>query len=170
MAGRKGITGNSTLITTGCVRLLGSGKGELFFEAHVRVECAMASRYGTGELYGFDFSTLPAERIRELSQTSHKIMVCPFKRVQPGKPAPKCNKKGGVCSLRLFVEDESGKAEGKGEPVTTCPNRFLEGSVVAQWMGETLLGTSKPLVISELPFLMGEIQAEEEADQDAVCV
>jgi hypothetical protein len=50
-----------------------------------------------------------------------------------------------------------------------CPNRFLEGSLVAQWVGETLLGTSKPVVISELPFLMGEIQAEEEAEQDAVC-
>jgi hypothetical protein len=128
----------------------------------------MASRYGAGELYGFDFSTLPAERIRELSQTSHKNVVCPFKRVQPGKPAPKCNKKGGVCSLRQFVMDESGRVEAKGEPVTTCPNRFLEGNLVAQWVGETLLGTPQPEVISQLPFLMGAIQAEEEADQDAV--
>ena len=120
----------------------------------------MASRYGTGELYGFDFSTLPAERIRELSQTSHKNVVCPFKRVQPGKPTPKCNKKGGVCSLRQFVMDESGTVEAKGEPVTTCPNRFLEGNLVAQWVGETLLGTPKPTVISELPFLIGAIQTE----------
>jgi hypothetical protein len=57
---------------------------------------------------------------------------------------------------------------GQGEPVTTCPNRFLEGNVVAQWVGETLLGTSKPVVISELPFLMGEIQAAEDTEQDAV--
>jgi hypothetical protein len=119
----------------------------------------MPSRYGTGELFGFDFSTLPPERVRELSRTSHKNMVCPFKRVQYGKPATKCNKKGGVCSLRLFVKDESGGVEGKGEPVTICPNRVLEANVVARWVGETLLGTSKPVVISELPFLMGEIQA-----------
>ncbi len=128
----------------------------------------MPSRYGTGELYGFDFSTLAAERIRELSQTSHKNVVCPFKRAQLGKPAPKCNKKGGVCSLRQFVKDESGNIEGKGEPVTTCPNRFFEGNLVAQWVGETLLGTSKPVVISELPFLMGEAQAEEGTEQNAV--
>jgi hypothetical protein len=128
----------------------------------------MSSRFGTGELYGFDFSTLPAERIRELSKASHKNVVCPFKPVQPGKLAPKCNKKGGVCSLRQFVKDEAEKVEGKGEPVTTCPNRFLEGNVVAQWVGETLLGTPKPAVISQLPFLMGTLQAEEEADQDAV--
>jgi hypothetical protein len=120
----------------------------------------MSSRYGTGELGGFDFSTLPAERIRELSQTLHKNMLCPFKRLQPGKPAPKCNKKGGVCSLRQFVKDERGVVEGRGEPVTTCPNRFLEGNLVAQWVGETLLGTSKSVVISELPFLIGEMQAE----------
>jgi len=119
----------------------------------------MPSRYGTGELYGLDFSTLPAERIRELSQMSHKNVVCPFKPLRPGKPAPKCNKKGGVCSLRQFVKDEAEKVEGKGQPVTTCPNRFLEGNVVAQWVGETLLGTPKPAVISELPFLMGAIQA-----------
>jgi hypothetical protein len=128
----------------------------------------MPSRYGTGELYGFDFSALPPERIRELSSASHKSVVCPFKPGQPGKPTPKCNKKGGVCSLRQFVQNEHGKVEGKGEPVTTCPNRFLEGNLIAQWVGETLLGTSKPMVISELPFLMGEIQAVEGADQDAV--
>jgi hypothetical protein len=128
----------------------------------------MASRYGTGELYGFDFSTLPAERIRELSSAAYKTLACPFKPVQPGKPAPKCNKKGGVCSLRQFVQDEQCGVEGKGEPVTTCPSRFLEGNLIAQWVGETLLGTSTPVVISELPFLMGAIQAEEGADEDAV--
>ncbi len=54
-----------------------------------------------------------------------------------------------------------------GEPVITCPSRFLEANLVAQWVGETLLGTSKPVVISELPFLMGDTQAEEDTG-DAV--
>ena len=128
----------------------------------------MPSRYGTGELYGFDFSALPAARVRELSSAPYKSQVCPFKPVPPGKPAPKCNKKGGVCSLRQFVLYEHDRVEGTGEPVTTCPNRFLEGNLVAQWVGETLLGTSKPVVISELPFLMGRVEAEEGADEDAV--
>jgi hypothetical protein len=128
----------------------------------------MPSRYGIGELYGLDFSTLTAGRIRELSSAPYRSLDCPFKPVQTGKPAPRCNKKGGVCSLRLFAKDEQGRVVGKGEPVTTCPKRFLEGNMVAEWVGETLLGTSKPVVISELPFLMGDIQAEEEADQDAV--
>jgi hypothetical protein len=128
----------------------------------------MPSRYGTGELFGFDFSALPAERIRELSRASQRDIVCPFKPAQPEKPAPKCNKKGGVCSLRQFEKDEQGNIAGKGQPVTTCPNRFLEGNLIPEWVGETLLGTSKPAVISELPFLMGSIRADEEAEQDAV--
>lgn len=128
----------------------------------------MPTRYGAGELYGFDFTALSPERIRELSTTSHKTIDCPFKTAQPGKPVPKCNKKGGVCSLRQLSKDQLGQVTGKSDPVTTCPNRFLEGNLVSQWVGETLLGTPTPVVISQLPFLMGEIQAEEEAEQDAV--
>ncbi|MGA3182792.1 MAG: NotI family restriction endonuclease [Verrucomicrobiota bacterium] len=128
----------------------------------------MPTRFGTGELYGLDFSGLAPERVRELSSAPYKSLVCPFKPVHPGRPGAKCNKKGGVCSLRQFVQDEQGRVTGKGEPVTTCPNRFLESNLIARWVGETLLGTSTPFVISELPFLMGEIHAGEEADQDAV--
>jgi hypothetical protein len=126
------------------------------------------SRFGTGELYGLDFSELPPERVRELSRASHKTVICPFKPAQIGKPTPKCNKKGGVCSPRQYVQDEHWKVAAKGEPVTTCPNRFLEGHLVVQWVGESLLGTSKPVVISELPFLMGEIQAGDDAEENAV--
>ncbi len=128
----------------------------------------MPSRFGTGELYGFDFNGLTPERVRELSSAPYKSLACPFKLVQPGKPVAKCNKKGGVCSLRQFVQDRQGRVKPRGEPVTTCPSRFLEGNLITQWVGETLLGTSTPLVISELPFLMGDIQAQAEADQDTV--
>src|SRR5947209_8418075 len=128
----------------------------------------MPSRYGTGELYGFDFSTLPPERVRQLALSNHRDNECPFKPAEPGKPVRRCNKKGGVCSLRLFVQGTGGQTEAKGAPVITCPNRFLETNVVVRWVGETLLGTTSPVVISELPFLMGEIQAEEEAEPDAV--
>jgi hypothetical protein len=96
----------------------------------VWVRFGMPSRYGTGELYGFDFGKLPAERIRELASAPYKSLVCPFKPLQPGKLVSKCNKKGGVCSLRLFEQDEKGGVVGKGEPVTTCPSRFLEDHLV----------------------------------------
>ncbi len=132
------------------------------------IDCPMPTRYGTGELYGLDFSTLPPERIRELASASYKSLECPFKPVQAGQPPAKCNKKGGVCSLRQFVLDERGGVEAKGGLVTTCPKRFLEGDLITQWVGEILLGTSKPVVISELPFLMSDVEAEQGADEDAV--
>jgi Restriction endonuclease NotI len=117
----------------------------------------MPSRYGTGELYGLDFIALSPARIRELSSAPFKSQVCPFKPAAPGGPPRKCNKKGGVCSLRRYEQDSNGQTLVTGEPVTTCPNRFLEGNVVSQWAGKTLLGTANPVVISEMPFLMGEI-------------
>ena len=127
----------------------------------------MPTRYGAGELYGFDFSALPPERVRELACASHKDINCPFKPSEPGKPSPKCNKKGGVCSLRQYEMDASATVLPRGELVTTCPNRFLESNVVFEWVGETLLGTTTPEVISELPFLMGESGVEED-EPDAV--
>jgi hypothetical protein len=127
----------------------------------------MRFRYGIGELYGYDFSALPPERIRALTLASHRSIECPFRPLEPGKPPPKCSKKGGVCSLRQFVQDDEEKVLGKGEPVTTCPSRFLESNLVVRWVGETLLGTPNPAVISELPFLMGEADAEGD-EQDAV--
>jgi hypothetical protein len=44
----------------------------------------------------------------------------------------------------------------------------LQANLIAQWVGETLLGTSAPLVISELRFLMREIQGDDDADENAV--
>ncbi len=129
----------------------------------------MASRYGTGELYGFHFSLLTPERIRQLSSANHGDIECPFKPPEPDKPVRRCNKKGGVCSLRLFLQEADGGVQVKRAPVVTCPNRFLEVNLAVKWGAETLLGTSTPRVISELPFLMGEIQAEEGEDEpDAV--
>jgi hypothetical protein len=123
------------------------------------------TRYGAGELYGLDLSSLPPQRLRELSSAKHKEIVCPFKRPEIGRPQPTCSKKGGVCSLRQFEQNADGKVSPIGSPVTTCPQRFLEGNLIFEWVGETLLGTKKPAVISELPFLMGEgVTAGEEGD------
>jgi Restriction endonuclease NotI len=113
-------------------------------------------RYGAAEIYGFDLSSLPPERIREMSLANHKKIVCPFKKAELGKAEPSCSKKGGVCSLRQFEQDKDGKVTPLGTPATTCPHRFLENSLIFKWVGETLLGTTNPSVISELPFLMCE--------------
>src|SRR5690554_5545708 len=57
----------------------------------------MISRYGIAEWYGLDFANLSPERIREIASDPPKI--CPFRY-----PSGKCNKRGGVCSLRKYSE------------------------------------------------------------------
>jgi hypothetical protein len=113
-------------------------------------------RYGAAELYGLNLSTMPPDKIRYLSNEDHKTIVCPFKPAEPGKRPPMCIKKGGVCSIRNYCLDPAGVVTAVGEPVATCPQRFLEGDLIYEWVGSTLLGTDKPLILSELPFLMGE--------------
>lgn len=125
----------------------------------------MMTRFGAGELYGYDVATLAPGRVRDLSAANHKDMPCPFKPRETRRLQPKCSKKGGVCSLRQYSRDDSGCVDGIGEPVITCPQRFLEGGLIFAWAGETLLGTRTPAVISELPFLMADAEGEtDEAD------
>ena len=122
------------------------------------------TRYGVGELYGFDLSHLPADQVRKLSSAKHTKVPCPFKPREAGQSIPKCSKQGGVCSLRQYAKGKSNRVTPLGFPVTTCPQRFLERNLIFEWVGETLLGTKKPLVISELPFLMSDGETGESGD------
>ena len=123
------------------------------------------TRYGAAELYGFDLASLAPQQLRELSSAKHKEVACPFKRQESGKPQPTCSKKGGVCSLRQYERDKAGNVTPSSLPTTTCPQRLLEANLIFEWVGETLLGTKIPAIISELPFLMGEgTTADEEGD------
>lgn len=128
----------------------------------------MPTRWGAAELYGLDLPSLPSERLRELAAPQAGPVPCPFRPASQAAEAPsRCNKKGGVCSLRLYEKDDGAGVRCAGDPVTTCPNRFLEAGIVVPWVGEILLGTSCPTVISELPFLMGESESDGE-EMDAV--
>lgn len=106
-------------------------------------------RYGAAELFGRAVATLQPGELRTLASTPNREVTCPFK---PNRLP--CNKPGGVCSLGLFERNTDGGVSAIGAPVTTCPNRFLEQSVVTQWIGGTLLGTTTPQAVAELPFLM----------------
>lgn len=113
-------------------------------------------RYGTGELYGFDFAGLSAARIRRLAGATFKSQPCPFR-----KNKIPCNKSGGVCSIRQFE-----KTDGNVSPleesllVATCPTRFYDDNVALSWAGKTLLDTDSPLILTELPFLMSTMGDE----------
>lgn len=88
-------------------------------------------------------------QVKSLINVPNKTLPCPF-HISKGE----CNKKGGVCSILAYHRtDDAVTAEGA--PVITCPRRFFEADLVHQWVGETLLGTSHPIVVNEVPFLMG---------------
>jgi hypothetical protein len=43
--------------------------------------------------------------------------------------------------------------KGIGPIITTCPRRFLEANSIYSWVGKELLGTDKPITLSEIGFL-----------------
>ena len=109
-------------------------------------------RYSIGEWYGTGFEILsPAERFR-LAKREYELDAltrtpCPFQN------GPFCNKKGGVCSLRLYRQEAGDPVAGVGHVITTCPNRFLEDDTIFHWVGENLLQSNEPIVLSQIGFL-----------------
>ena len=84
---------------------------------------------------------------RELASDDLIDNECPF------RAGTKCNKKGGVCSLRLYEYADGEPVTGRGSPVATCPNRFLENHLIYRWAGELILRTEHPKVLAEIGFL-----------------
>ena len=105
------------------------------------------NRYSIGEWYGAGFELLtPAERCTRAKTDcdANAILstVCPFQK------DAKCKKKGGVCSLRQYQQVSGVPMSGTGPVIATCPQRFLESDTIFRWVGETLLQTSEPVVLS----------------------
>jgi len=126
------------------------------------------ARYSIGEWYGQGFETLLPREWHRRALVEHETDCltgtdCPF---QVGE---RCNKKGGVCSLRQYRQAGDGPVSGVGPLITTCPQRFLESGTIFRWVGETLLQTSDPLVLSEIGFLdrLRPEQSPAEEEQDA---
>ena len=82
---------------------------------------------------------MPVNRRKQLAKhalgLSKKTPRCPF---QTGNV--RCNKKGGVCSIRLYQKvhkphpaDRIG--EEAGPPLITCPQRFSQGDLIPKWFG-----------------------------------
>jgi hypothetical protein len=109
-------------------------------------------RCSIGEWYGDGFEVLSgtarSERAgRELDVDGLTGTPCPF------QVSNACNKKGGICSLRFYEQTADGPISGSGPLITTCPNRFLEANTIFPWIGETILETKEPIVLSQIGFL-----------------
>ena len=126
------------------------------------------TRYSIGEWYGAGFELLTSadrfKRAKTECETDAILGVaCPFQKDS------KCNKKGGVCSLRQYQQIGDDPVTGVGPVITTCPQRFLETNTIFQWVGETLLQTKEAVVLSEIGFLdrLRSEELEEDEDQDS---
>lgn len=127
-------------------------------------------RFGIGEWYGKSFTFLSPDERRtfagiQSSKGRKPSFVCPFQSTSAVEVV--CNKPGGVCSLRLYQKSAPGgdvvAAEGEaGQLRTICPQRFEEGRIIYNWVGETLLGCGEPLVLGEIGFLESPSSGEEE--------
>ncbi|MBI4000507.1 MAG: hypothetical protein HY348_01820 [Nitrospira defluvii] len=128
-----------------------------------------SKRYGAAELFGRAITSLPWEELNHLSSKNHKEVPCPFKASNAT-----CHKKDGVCSLGLYELGENEAVSMVGQPVTTCPSRFLEGDKIFQWVSQVLLGAEFAKVVKEVSFLMSdrgqEVQEKEVGRIDSVLV
>jgi len=78
-----------------------------------------------------------------------------------------------VCSIRPYKAESDGLAHKAGGLTITCPHRFLERGMVFEWVGETMLGTKRPLVLKEIEFLQAtahDVEAKEIGYIDEVLV
>lgn len=108
-------------------------------------------RYGAAELFGRAIHSLSRDDLKRLSSANHKDEACPFKA-----GGAVCHKKGGVCSLRLYEKSADQRISIVGEPVTTCPTRFLEDRTVFHWVHKILLGGADLKEVREVAFLMSD--------------
>lgn len=140
-----------------------------------------APRYSVAEWYGRDITALTDEERQTFGQIASRQMEtgdlsetlpCPF--LSNLIPGSRCNKKGGVCSIRKFAATGGGAgAVVPGDnPVTTCPLRFIQdvedGKSIFVWVAEKMLDISDPIVVKETPFLrkVSDPQRPVEAAED----
>lgn len=127
------------------------------------------TRFGIGEWYGRSFvSLIREERLAFASVISPGAQVC-IPRSTPDRVI-RCNKKGGVCSLRRYQRDALTGAvaplSGPQDIVTLCPERFKEDGKIFSWIGGLILQNPRPHVVKEINFLRREIHDQVGIDQE----
>jgi len=142
------------------------------------------TRYGAGEILGRNVASMTQQNRAGLHQELASKPVCPARAschtFDPNgvpKGGVRCNKPGGICSIRRYQAEFTTNKVGSLLPATIeavgtfstiCPERFLEGGRVFSWIGLTLLDTEKPRIVRELPFLENAGRSEAESDGEPV--
>lgn len=136
------------------------------------------ARYGIAEWFGQDITRMTPEKRQEMGVIAaaqstagdvSEAPVCPF--LSTLIPGARCNKIGGVCSIRKFTpgSDGSGGTVPNDKIVTVCPSRFLEpgsdGKSPFVWIAEKMLDISNPTLVKETPFLRKVADVQRPPDQ-----
>lgn len=96
-------------------------------------------------------------RRRELASLQPLIekrnLQCPFQAATVHPVS--CTKVSGVCSIAEYRQDPltRGVQITNGSLRATCPSRFDEDGTIYRWVAETILRTSSPRVVTQVPFL-----------------
>lgn len=151
-----------------------------------KIKGEKSGRYGIAEWFGKDITSLSANERLNFSQISinqqkvghsEPAPLCPF--LSTLLPNARCNKTGGVCSIRKYAEGKDGIGIPDAVPqiVTVCPSRFLEkiakDKSLFEWISEKMLDVSNPIIVKETPFLrkisdtMRAQEIETDIDQEA---
>lgn len=126
-------------------------------------------RFGVAEWYGTLVEKIPGPELEEYGALGAKRLSgfeCPFR--QAASPGAKCNKKGGVCTLRRHVLSEAGSVSTVPPLVTLCPSRFWQENVIFERISRDILGVHYPTLVKEVQFLASLGDNEEEEGEGAV--
>ncbi|MYH67795.1 MAG: hypothetical protein F4152_04370 [Dehalococcoidia bacterium] len=111
-------------------------------------------RYGIAEWYGRPFTDLSPEERSQLAEHALKAdLEPPPSPFQPGQPT--CSKRGGVCSMQRYEDDEGRIGSALGIPTAFGPRRFGEGQVLVRWLAEVVgFSEEEAMVAREVPFML----------------
>ncbi len=102
----------------------------------------------------------------KLAKQQSEELPCPFRT---DSPHPTCTKPGGVCSIRVYKDDNGIVApiEGnRGRLRALCPWRFHQDGTAFDNIGERLLADSSPTRAGEVGFLESTGNLDSDAGED----
>ena len=108
------------------------------------------SRYGIAEWYGRDLLDLSTEERQDHADAAlnRRERPCPYR-------AGMCNKTGGVCSMRLYDEEQGRMVAAAGPTVIMCPSRFEQDRMLIDWLIEIAGLGAEAMLAREVPFMIG---------------
>ena len=116
------------------------------------------SRFGIGEWYGQSFVHMSHSDRVVIAKSIHLAKHERVRKPCPFLPGGDCNKAGGVCSIRLYEQLSPGEpaiphSGTKGMLRAVCPQRFWEDNTIFEFVGNTILNDSDPVIVKEVGFL-----------------